>query len=190
MGANDSFTELQQWAETQAIHSLDLSKGLCLHASVALARRAVAQGQGGEVRFVRWRVRGDPAFREHWAVALDETRVLDLTSVQVDGSVRVLRQVAAYPPEYTACRFYPPQLVLDALPSSLTDGPDRYPRRVIWRLQGQVALFDIRHSLARGSLPGVMAGLGHLCETSYVLAIDFLLGAALKRLGTLLVRRG
>lgn len=186
----DPLNQLLLHAEAQACVSAETSQGLCLHASLELARKGETLGLCERLQFVRWRVRGDRTFREHWAIALDQSQVLDLTSAQVDGSVRPLRALESYPSNYTARRFYPLPVVLDAMKAVVYQGGTRYPRAAIWRVQRSLAAFDMRQALSYGSAPAALASTGRLVEASYVLGIDFLLEAALRRLGRLLLKLG
>src|SRR3954468_24819578 len=68
------------------------SRGLCLHASVEFCREARRRGMGRELFLVRWLVRGDLDFLEHWAVASKNGRILDMTAAQVDGDPRPVRR--------------------------------------------------------------------------------------------------
>ena len=189
MVAADPLQHLLRYAEEHAAVSVEASKGRCLHASVRLALEAEALGLGGRLRFVRWRVQDDPFFREHWAIAVDDEQVLDLTAVQVGGDRQPFRRLAAYPKNYSGRRFYPLQTVLRPL-MRRHDGSGRYARCTIWTVQRHMAAFDARQSFAQRSATGVFAAAGRLAEASYVLVVDYLLQSAIKRLGRLLLKLG
>jgi hypothetical protein len=102
--------------------TLEAAHGRCLVLSLYLAERAQAT-LGVELELVRWRVRGDPHFRDHWAVWVNEQTVIDLTRVQVDGQTQLAGPAGAYPQNYVDMRRYPARLLLIDLHSEVHARP-------------------------------------------------------------------
>ena len=83
--------ELERYAIAGHHKSGSESRGLCFQATLTLGQEARRLGLEGKVAFVRWRVRRDVNFLEHWAIVLDNARVLDMTAVQVECAGRPAR---------------------------------------------------------------------------------------------------
>ena len=107
--------ELERYAIAEHCRSGPESSGLCFHAALTLGQLARRLGLEEKVAFVRWRVRRDVNFLEHWALVLDSGTVLDMTAVQVDGNPHPLRRVDSYPANYVRPRQYPAAIVLSAV---------------------------------------------------------------------------
>jgi hypothetical protein len=93
------------------ICATDEAAGRCLAVSLDLGL-AAHERLGLSTRLVKWRVIDDPRYLDHWAVMLDDERVIDLTRVQVDGNVRLVSRLSDYPSNYTEPRIYPAALLM------------------------------------------------------------------------------
>jgi hypothetical protein len=96
-------------ANRVAIRSADDAKGKCFQTS---ARFAIAFSEFVDLRLIRWEVKGDADYCEHWCIGLSDTEVLDLTRVQVDGTKDVLHHIDDYPDNYRQMRQYPASTIL------------------------------------------------------------------------------
>ena len=109
----DPLDVLLDYARQHHVRAEHFASGLCLDASLDLARQAHALGLGDQVAFVRWRVVGDARFRDHWALAIGDERVLDMTAVQIDGNAEPLRGLDSYTGALTSRRTYPLNLLFE-----------------------------------------------------------------------------
>lgn len=126
------------------VGTADTSAGRCLAMSLELANR-VHQKTGRYLPLVRWRVKGDPQYCEHWAVLLDEAHVIDLTRMQVDGQRRLVGPTADYPPHYVQRSTYPSSLLLPGFGSSeAKDRPGRLSGRFLWQSARRILGYDLR----------------------------------------------
>lgn len=122
------------------------AQGRCLGASLELA--AFAHDLGFSPRLVMWKVSGDPAYRDHWAVAVQPDLVMDPTRVQVDGLTDVLHTSDSYPAHYAPPRWY---VYAEVVPNVLdtTKSGRRFSGRFMWTLRWRVFLQE--WYAARGS---------------------------------------
>lgn len=95
---------LQRLAARHAIRNPRRAAGCCFMASLGFSMRA---GNVADLPLIRWTVRGDADYKEHWAVRLNGELALDLTRVQVDGQTAVVKAIASYPATYTLAGEYP-----------------------------------------------------------------------------------
>jgi hypothetical protein len=100
---------LVRLANRHVMHSSELASGQCFIASLSFAHAA---RKIDDVPLLRWHVRNDPDFIEHWAVRLSETEVLDITRVQVDGDRQALKAINSYPASYRLVGEYPSSMLL------------------------------------------------------------------------------
>lgn len=84
--------------------------GRCLGATLDVALEAQAR-LGLDVNLIRWRVVADPHYMDHWAILLDDGRVLDPTRVQVDGKRLLVGPAQDYPPHFVDARVYPASML-------------------------------------------------------------------------------
>ena len=175
---------LEQYAWAHCLPSAREARGLCLHASVDLAAQAHRLGLSRQVSLLRWRLKVDPDFNEHWALKVAEDVVLDLTAAQIDGKPMPRRRIASYPSHFGRPSEYPIELVLPHAMSGPLDG--RVARRVIWRLHRALAWYECSAAWRGGSVLGVAAaGLG-LGVESMRLGLGYLLEKAIARRSLLL----
>ncbi len=118
--------------------------GRCLALSLDIALLARARLKV-DLELVRWQVRDDPDYIEHWAVALGDGEVLDPTRAQVDGQTTLTSALGSYPANFVAQRQYPASLLLD-LYQPCTDGPpaERLPARVLVACALRICRHDLR----------------------------------------------
>jgi hypothetical protein len=103
-----------------AIRNMEDAMGKCFLSSVEFA---IAFSKYAELRLIRWEVKDDVHYCEHWAVGISDSEVIDLTRVQVDGNTEVLHQISSYPANYTQMKQYPVSVVLQPGRAS-KDQPD------------------------------------------------------------------
>ena len=96
-------------AAGKAIRSSNQAHGQCLMMSLQLAHSA-RDIEG--LSLLRWRVKNDPDFHEHWALRLSGDDAIDPTRVQVDGKRAVVKSIASYPATYFLAGEYPLEIFL------------------------------------------------------------------------------
>jgi len=175
---------LEQYALAHCIRSGHEARGVCLWASVEMAARAAQLGLSDQVCLLRWRLNGDLAYLEHWALKVSDDRVLDLTAIQVDGNPTPWRQLASYPSHYGTPSQYPIELVLPHVPPRVASA--RIQRRVLWRLHRELARYEVALAMRRKALTECAAAGRALCAVASRLALGFLLERAIERLSLLL----
>ena len=79
--------KLLRLAASKALRSPNQAHGQCLMTSLELAHSA-RDIEG--LTLLRWRVKKDPDFHEHWALRLSGDDAIDPTRVQVDGKRAVV----------------------------------------------------------------------------------------------------
>lgn len=172
---------LYAYARKHAIPSRGASEGLCFHTAVCLARYAKKLGLGDQVFFVRWRLRGDRVYREHWAVCYSPGQVLDLTAAQIDGDPEPKRPLHAYPASFGEPRAYPADVVLLPL-GRVSESSNRYSEQLLWQVHRRIAWFDLRAALRRKAPAAVASEALRLANTALVLVASHLLNCAIRRL--------
>jgi hypothetical protein len=185
---SSAFLPLERFAADQRCDASS-ARGRCLDATVQRAREASRVGVAQRVVFVRWEVRGDPDFLEHWALELEDGQVLDMTAAQVDGDPRVLRRVTDYPANYVRPRRYP----VHSLVGILAD-PDRpagwhYPVRRLWSLHRRLFRHDTAAALRSLSVTELFAATRALARAALGLLLHAALECATRRLARLQSRR-
>ena len=180
------FASLEGLAIANRYDTLVNSRGLCLHASVEFGREARRLGIDSRLFFVRWRVRNDLNYLEHWAVATENGRVLDLTAVQVDGDPRPLRRVEEYPVNYVRPRLYPASVVLDAMTGHVLTADHHYLRRQVWRLHLQLFRHDAAEAVWSASPRALYEAIAAISRCCFSLSAGYLLERVLARAVTLL----
>jgi hypothetical protein len=124
------------------------AEGRCLSASLELAEAAL-QRHGMRVELVKWHVADDPSYVDHWAVLLDADNVIDLTRVQVDGTLRLVSSIDAYPESFQRRRVYPASLLLDAYVEPGASDRARLSDRFMWQCGTRLFRFDMAEALRR-----------------------------------------
>lgn len=176
---------LLKFARKNSFSSARESHGVCFHAALQLGAHAAELGLTDEVRFVHWRVLGDPHFREHWALSFRAGHVLDVTAVQVDGNCNPLRKKDTYPPHFGGPRDYPLSLILRHVPAGGQGHGNRVPAGLIWRVHRSMIAYDLRRDSTQGVAFPLVLAVGRLAETSVVLSLHALSEWARSRLATL-----
>jgi len=128
------------------ILAADQAAGRCLSVSLEFALAARRQ-LGAEVQLVKWRVRDDPAYLDHWAVLLDNDTVVDLTHVQVDGSTKLVCRVTDYPSNYVNRCVYPAALLSAAYAARQAPHAARLSDGFLWTCGTRLLGHDLRASL-------------------------------------------
>jgi len=178
--------ELEQYSLSQCLRSAHEARGVCLWASVELAAKADVLGLTEQVQLLRWRLKGDPEFVEHWALKVSASDVLDLTAVQVDGNPTPWRSIDSYPHHFGKPSQYPIHLVLPYARADMEDG--RIARHELWRLHRALAKYELRIAINRRTFfDAAFVGLGFLGETTR-LGLSHLLKVAIARLSKMLRR--
>ncbi len=188
MTFSSGFLSLEQFAYEHARDAQD-ARGRCLDATVELGREALRLGVSQRVAFVRWHVVNDPEFMEHWALALDDGRVIDPTAAQVDGDPRALRRMDEYPANYLSPRHYP---VDGLVPLMEAQGPAhglRYSRRQMWFLHRWLFRHDTRAAVRARSARDLADAGRALMRSAFMLAVDAALERAVNRAARLQARR-
>ena len=112
---DDTRRRLVDAANSVAIRSAGEAGGKCFVSTMEFAL-ACSLAKAPDLQLVRWTVKGDPDFCEHWSLAISDKEVIDLTRVQVDGNTAVLHHIDSYPHNYRQMTRYPASAVLTAHP--------------------------------------------------------------------------
>lgn len=180
--------ELERCATMGHYKSATESRGLCFQATLALGHAARQLGLQGQVAFVRWSVRRDVNFLEHWALLLGDGRVLDMTAVQVDGNPDPLRRLAGYPANYVRPRQYPAAIVLAVMDRHVQGVGRSFSRRLLWVLHRQLFRHDAGHALRARSPLALTDAVAELLRRAATLCAGYLLERAVERMSGVLLR--
>jgi hypothetical protein len=110
-------------------------------------------------QLVKWRVKDDPAYVDHWAVLLDADNVVDLTRVQVDGSTKLVCRIGDYPANYVNRRIYPAALLGPAYAARRAPGAARLSNAFLWTCGTTLLRHDLSAALRRREWRGGRAAL-------------------------------
>ena len=178
---------LLDYARQHHVRAEHFASGLCLDASLDLARQARSLGLSDQVKFVRWRVEGDARFRDHWALTFGDGLVLDMTAVQIDGNAEPLRSLDSYTCALTSMRTYPLSVLLELMDRGghSQSAIRSYPRMLVWRIQRTLVGYDAKQSLRRGSVSGLIKAVGEWFNAALVLASGHLHDRLVRRLACL-----
>jgi hypothetical protein len=188
MECRDRVDELERYAIARHHKSDPESRGLCFQATLTLAEEARRLNLEGRVGFVRWSVRGDQAFLEHWALVLDGVKVLDMTAVQVDGNPEPSRLLASYPANYVRPRQYPVTVVLDVMEHHLSSTGRNFARRLLWTLHLALFRHDAGRAFKARSLLASIDCIAELVRRGVTLCTSYVLDRAIARLSRILMR--
>ncbi len=89
--------ELLAVARQLSSKTVEEASGQCLVSTLCVA---LSSHTPGELLLLRWEVAGDPSYREHWALRMDERTAIDATRMQVDRKRSVAVPLSAYPSNY------------------------------------------------------------------------------------------
>lgn len=162
------------------------ARGRCFALSLEVA--ALASRLGLDLQLIVWRVVGDPDFVEHWAVALDGSRVIDPTRVQVDGLTDLVCPIRSYPKNYVRPRVYPSALLLRGCDVSRSDTDGRFFAEFLWAARWRLFGYDVRRHFRLKRLQGsaeVVTSMLRFCATAPIAKIQ----SRLETRKTLLVLR-
>ena len=180
--------ELERYAIVMHHKSAPESRGLCFQATLTLGREARRLGLEGHVAFVRWCVRRDVNFLEHWALVLDDGRVFDMTAVQVDGNPQPLRRLANYPANYVRPRQYPAAIVLAVMDRHVPEQDRHFSRRLLWGLHRRLFRHDASKALRGYSPLALIDAVAELMRRGATLYMGYLLELAIARMSRILLR--
>ena len=179
-----TFTSL---ARKFQILSKDEAAGRCLSVSLEFALAAQRQ-LDVDVELVKWRVKDDPDYVDHWAVLLDSDNVVDLTRVQVDGSTKMVCRIGDYPTNYVNRRVYPASLLGPAYPARRAPGAARLSNTFLWRCGTQLLRHDLAAALRGRDPRSARVALDEFTTFLTCFAISSLTRALEKRASRLLGR--
>lgn len=138
---------LKKFAIDNALTCPETAAGLCMHVSFQLSRQAEILGLADKIRFVRWRIKGDPQFFEHWAIMLDDKTILDMSAVQFDSSMKCIRSINDYPKHFGSPKTYS-HAELAILINNIKFKPElRYSIKFLLSLHAKLILIDLKKSL-------------------------------------------
>jgi hypothetical protein len=180
--------ELERYAIVRHHKSAPESRGLCLQATLTLGREAHRLGLEGQVTFVRWCVRRDADFLEHWALMLGNGRVLDMTAVQVDGNPQPLRWLASYPANYVRPRQYPAAIVLAVMDRHVLEPDRHFSRRLLWGLHRRLFRHDAGKAFRGYSPLALIDAVAELVRRGVTLCTGYLLERTIARMSRILIR--
>jgi hypothetical protein len=145
-------------AHGMRLRTADEAAGRCLAVSLDLTLAAHEQ-LGLATRVVKWRVTDDPHFVDHWAVMLDDDRVIDLTRVQVDGNARLVSRLADYPANYCDPRVYPAALLMHDYAKYGSTGEGRLSNRFMWTCGIRLLSHDLLDAARIGDVGSALSSL-------------------------------
>jgi hypothetical protein len=146
--------------------------GRCLALSIELA--CAAREQKIAVNLVVWSVARDKHFFDHWAVAVDDTMVIDLTRVQIDGRTGLTYEIDDYPPNFMRPRLYPADLIVDDYLRCRSAGIDRLAPAFLWRLRWRMLKHDVANAMMFRSVVRVAhsaVSLAKFCAVGWMAAL-------------------
>jgi hypothetical protein len=146
-------------AERLQLTKADEAAGHCLSVSLDFAL-AAKQFYGEDSRLIKWSVAGDRNHVDHWAVLLDDERVLDMTHVQVDGRTTLVARIASYPANFHHARVYPAELLTGAYLESQEHGTGRFTNRFLWICGSRLFRHDMKAALAARDMARLQVALG------------------------------
>jgi hypothetical protein len=182
------FEALFAYAHASCEPSAEAAVGLCLHASVCLARKAVELGVECGVSFIYWRVLNDRSFYDHWAISLGGGCVLDMTSVQIDGRAGPFRQIADYPANYLLGGEYPVRNILDHLDPALTTSAGKYSERTMLGVVFSMARHDCAAAVRSSSPRRLLRAMSWTAKATLGIGTNYLLYKAVSRTKVLRAR--
>lgn len=121
------------------------ASGHCFPMSMAFAQDAC--GYGLQPQLVRWDAIGDEEYRDHWAVLLDDEKVIDFTRSQIDDAPGVIHRIDSYPATLSGARTYPVEFLLNIYDPTKHHG-DEIPAQVMRKLDFERAMFDANRTPA------------------------------------------
>ena len=121
--------------------------GRCLSISLDVAVEAQRRRLGLDVKLVKWHVVNDPHFVDHWAVMLDDERVIDVTRAQVDGKNTLVCGINDYPANFKNRRVYPARLLTSVYQVSCPSSSVRLSDHFLWRCGTRLFAFDLAEAL-------------------------------------------
>ncbi|RQP26549.1 hypothetical protein [Piscinibacter terrae] len=145
-------------AERLQLTTQEEAAGHCLSVSLDFAL-AARQFYGVESRLIKWSVTDDRNYVDHWAVLLDDERVLDMTHVQVDGRATLVARIAGYPANFRDARVYPAELLTDAYLESQQQETGRLTNRFLWTCGSRLFRHDAKAAIAARDLAGLRVAL-------------------------------
>ena len=144
--------------------------GRCLSVSLEFAL-AAHRLLDADVQLVKWRVKNDPAYLDHWAVLLNDENVVDLTRVQVDGSTKLACRIGDYPANYVNRCVYPASLLAPAYTSRRAPEAARLSNTFLWTCGTALLRHDLAASLRRRDLRVVRTAAGEF--TTFLVSFGF-----------------
>lgn len=184
----NDYSSLERFAAMRVRPTLSAAQGTCLHATMELAAEALRLGLDRSASVVRWCVCGDPAFLEHWALALESGRVLDTTAVQVDGNPQPLRRLDEYPANYRSPRHYPIEAMSDFIDTCSVTTDHRYPLRQVWKLHCGLFSHDAREAVRSGAPAALLKAFAAILTCSFGLSLAYMTERASARAESLMRR--
>ncbi|RYX93115.1 MAG: hypothetical protein EOO28_19550 [Comamonadaceae bacterium] len=157
---------LIQLASRSRITQMELAAGKCFLASLDFAIQA---NSIAELTLLRWQVKGDPDFVEHWAVRMGDDTALDLTRIQVDGQTSVVKKIASYPAGYLLKGDYPVSLFASGVEAF--GGLENLCIRTALLMRWNMVAHDVRCAPLIGKARFVWDGAGEL--ERYLLRVLF-----------------
>ncbi len=162
--------QLLLFARQHRLATREESLGRCLHATVLLARESRLLDLDAPTYFLRWIVKDDPDFREHWALSWRPGLALDMAAAQVDGDAQPLRPIASYPPNYVALGRYPVEPILACLSGPPHGIGSRYGARQMLCLHRCLMGIELRRARRATSLAAATRAVLRFAQAAYVLA--------------------
>lgn len=145
-------------AERLQLRTPEEAAGHCLSVSLDFAL-AAKQFYGLDSQLIKWSVVGDRHYVDHWAVMLDDQRVLDMTHVQVDGRKTLVARVSSYPANFRDPRVYPAELLTGAYLESQEHGTGRFTSRFLWTCGVRLFRHDAKAAFEARDLGGLGVAL-------------------------------
>jgi hypothetical protein len=147
--------------------------GRCFALSLEAALRA-RDSLAADLWLLRWQVRNDPDYVEHWAVGIGPSHALDLTHMQVNGKPDLLVPVSSYPANFLPCRSYPAAPLLALYQRLGSTRGDRLTSRFLLACAMHIFGHDMRLAWRLRSARCAVGALGQIFRFSSVFTLNCL----------------
>lgn len=174
-------------ARTLASKDALQARGRCF--ALALSYAAFVRELGIEVELLRWTVRDDPEFCEHWAIKFGRHQALDLTRIQVDGKVDPAIRIQDYPSNFVALRSYPSQILINSVTVRQLRNGERLPAKFMLRSHWALTRHDMLEAMREKQYTKATARIANFAVFGLRFAVSRYLAQSLRRKHELLLRR-
>ena len=160
--------------------------GKCFAVSLSLALAAHAGGL--EVKLLRWTVKNDSDYADHWAVQLPNGWILDATSAQFDRDASLLRRLHEYPDNFVDRCEFPVIKFIDIAAAGDSEPAERLPAAVMYRCLSIRIGYRFRQSVQPFNFYGLCGAVRETSVSLFYLTLQTTNRALQRRLEKLRTR--